>query len=93
MFNCQAYLWVIFDLFWLGLEYQVLQTLLSPLVITVPFFAIELGAQRHNYNSISQGRRNGFVIGGGGAKKFARQNIFELHFHIKRIQCCTLVNM
>ena len=35
----------------------------------------------------SQGRRNGFVI--GGAKKF----FFELHFHIERIPFCTLVNM
>ena len=41
---------------------------------------------------IGQGRRNGFVIGGGG-KKNCTQNFFELHFHIERIRFCTLVNM
>ena len=38
---------------------------------------------------INQGRRNGFVMGGGGQKK----PFFELHFHIERIRFCTLVNM
>ena len=36
-----------------------------------------------------QGRRNGFVIGGGGV--IAR--LFVLHFHIERIRFCTLVNL
>ena len=37
---------------------------------------------------MTQGRRNGFVIGGGAQKNL---RIFLLHFHIERIRFCTLV--
>ena len=42
-----------------------------------------------NCKKYMQGRRNGFVIGGGGQNNF----FFELHFHIERMRFCTLVNM